>query len=109
MYYFFFLFGGCRYSLVGMRKHIKKRPPLATTEKVQQFVRVRGSIRGDRVTCSIGLERSCLYTLYVHFMDCLLTAGDREGINRGGVLPRRLRRASPNAYEKKRCSFWFGG
>lgn len=34
-------FGICRYSLIGMREHIKKRPPLATTEKVQQFVRVR--------------------------------------------------------------------
>ncbi|CAH2066592.1 unnamed protein product [Thlaspi arvense] len=30
------------YSLVGMREHIKKRPPLATTEKVQQFVRATG-------------------------------------------------------------------
>ncbi|KAJ4843793.1 hypothetical protein Tsubulata_009979 [Turnera subulata] len=30
------------YSLVGLREHIKKRPPLATTEKVQQFVRARG-------------------------------------------------------------------
>ncbi|KAJ3683159.1 hypothetical protein LUZ60_013386 [Juncus effusus] len=30
------------YSLIGMREHIKKRPPLATSEKVQQFVRARG-------------------------------------------------------------------
>ncbi|XP_010552671.1 PREDICTED: uncharacterized protein LOC104822982 isoform X2 [Tarenaya hassleriana] len=30
------------YSLVGVREHIKKRPPLATTEKVQQFVRATG-------------------------------------------------------------------
>eukprot|EP00268_Persea_americana_P054060 TRINITY_DN6164_c0_g1_i8.p1 TRINITY_DN6164_c0_g1~~TRINITY_DN6164_c0_g1_i8.p1 ORF type:complete len:592 (-),score=110.79 TRINITY_DN6164_c0_g1_i8:138-1913(-) len=30
------------YSLVGLREHIKKRPPLATTEKVQQFVRATG-------------------------------------------------------------------
>ncbi|XP_038893189.1 anthranilate phosphoribosyltransferase isoform X1 [Benincasa hispida] len=30
------------YSLVGLREHIKKRPPLATTEKVQQFVKARG-------------------------------------------------------------------
>lgn len=30
------------YSLMGMREHIKKRPPLATTEKVQQFVRATG-------------------------------------------------------------------
>ncbi|CAN1795084.1 Anthranilate phosphoribosyltransferase [Linum perenne] len=28
------------YSLIGLREHIKKRPPLATTEKVQQLVRV---------------------------------------------------------------------
>ncbi|KAJ7943688.1 putative anthranilate phosphoribosyltransferase [Quillaja saponaria] len=30
------------YSLIGLREHIKKRPPLATTEKVQQFVKARG-------------------------------------------------------------------
>ncbi|CAA7022390.1 unnamed protein product [Microthlaspi erraticum] len=30
------------YSVIGMREHIKKRPPLATTEKVQQFVRATG-------------------------------------------------------------------
>ncbi|OWM76102.1 hypothetical protein CDL15_Pgr009748 [Punica granatum] len=30
------------YSLIGLREHIKKRPPLATTEKVQQLVRARG-------------------------------------------------------------------
>ncbi|XP_044491151.1 anthranilate phosphoribosyltransferase [Mangifera indica] len=30
------------YSLTGLREHIKKRPPLATTEKVQRFVRARG-------------------------------------------------------------------
>ncbi|GMJ08224.1 hypothetical protein like AT1G70570 [Hibiscus trionum] len=30
------------YSLIGMREHIKKRPPLATTEKVQQFIRAKG-------------------------------------------------------------------
>lgn len=35
---------------MGMREHIKKRPPLATTEKVQQFVRVSGSISGHYVT-----------------------------------------------------------
>lgn len=29
-----------RFSLVGLREHIKKRPPLATSEKVQQYVRV---------------------------------------------------------------------
>ncbi|CAK9173747.1 unnamed protein product [Ilex paraguariensis] len=30
------------YSLIGLREHIKKRPPLATAEKVQQFLRARG-------------------------------------------------------------------
>lgn len=30
------------YSVIGLREHIKKRPPLATTEKVQQLVRARG-------------------------------------------------------------------
>ncbi|XP_024023867.1 uncharacterized protein LOC21410304 isoform X1 [Morus notabilis] len=30
------------YSLIKLREHIKKRPPLATTEKVQQLVRARG-------------------------------------------------------------------
>ncbi|KAL3512684.1 hypothetical protein ACH5RR_025401 [Cinchona calisaya] len=30
------------YSLVGLREHIKKRPPLATSEKIQQIVRARG-------------------------------------------------------------------
>ncbi|KAI3780006.1 hypothetical protein L2E82_09825 [Cichorium intybus] len=30
------------YSLIEMREHIKKRPPLATAEKVQQFVRATG-------------------------------------------------------------------
>uniref|UniRef100_A0A0D9VBT7 Anthranilate phosphoribosyltransferase n=1 Tax=Leersia perrieri TaxID=77586 RepID=A0A0D9VBT7_9ORYZ len=27
------------YSIIGLREHIKKRPPLATSEKVQQFVK----------------------------------------------------------------------
>ncbi|XP_055801224.1 uncharacterized protein LOC129870447 isoform X2 [Solanum dulcamara] len=30
------------YSLIGLREHIKKRPPLATAEKVQQIVRACG-------------------------------------------------------------------
>ncbi|CAI0390387.1 unnamed protein product [Linum tenue] len=30
------------YSLIQLREHIKKRPPLATTEKVQQLVRASG-------------------------------------------------------------------
>uniref|UniRef100_A0A2N9IRD1 Glycosyl transferase family 3 domain-containing protein n=1 Tax=Fagus sylvatica TaxID=28930 RepID=A0A2N9IRD1_FAGSY len=30
------------YSLISLREHIKKRPPVATAEKVQQFVKARG-------------------------------------------------------------------
>nr|XP_007153776.1 hypothetical protein PHAVU_003G064000g [Phaseolus vulgaris]ESW25770.1 hypothetical protein PHAVU_003G064000g [Phaseolus vulgaris] len=30
------------YSLIGIREHIKKRPPLASTEKVQQYVKASG-------------------------------------------------------------------
>ncbi|GMI75023.1 hypothetical protein like AT1G70570 [Hibiscus trionum] len=30
------------YSLIGLREQIKKRPPLATTEKVQQFITAKG-------------------------------------------------------------------
>lgn len=30
----------CRYSLVDLREHIKKRPPIATTEKVQHYLKV---------------------------------------------------------------------
>ncbi|XP_068641483.1 uncharacterized protein [Aristolochia californica] len=30
------------YSLIGLREHIKKRPPLATSEKVQQYLRAAG-------------------------------------------------------------------
>ncbi|PON44884.1 Pyrimidine-nucleoside phosphorylase, bacterial/eukaryotic [Parasponia andersonii] len=30
------------YSLIRLREHIKKRPPLATTEKVQQYVKAQG-------------------------------------------------------------------
>lgn len=38
-----------RYSLIGLREHIKKRPPLATTEKVQQLVRVRLMIKSTSI------------------------------------------------------------
>ncbi|RDX76428.1 trpD, partial [Mucuna pruriens] len=30
------------YSLIGIREHIKKRPPLSTSEKVQQYVKASG-------------------------------------------------------------------
>ncbi|KMZ62099.1 hypothetical protein ZOSMA_48G00180 [Zostera marina] len=30
------------HSIIGLREHIKKRPPFSSTEKVQQFVRARG-------------------------------------------------------------------
>ncbi|RVW43368.1 Anthranilate phosphoribosyltransferase [Vitis vinifera] len=33
---------GQQHSIIGLREHIKKRPPLATSEKVQQLVRAQG-------------------------------------------------------------------
>ncbi|XVE85135.1 hypothetical protein DITRI_Ditri17bG0067700 [Diplodiscus trichospermus] len=48
------------YSLIGLREHIKKRPPLATTEKIQQFIRVRMFV--------------CISMLVVHIMHVPLDA-----------------------------------
>lgn len=48
------------YSLNDMRLHIKKRPPFATTEKVQRFVQVRGfASLGASVVSEGGGSRAC--------------------------------------------------
>lgn len=71
------LFDVCRYSVVGMREHIKKRPPLATTEKVQQFVRVRDLSQIHKVTALYAPCNRCL-------MDCSsLQATGKEAIVAG--------------------------
>ncbi|WCJ38509.1 anthranilate phosphoribosyltransferase putative [Euphorbia peplus] len=62
------------YSLIGLREHIKKRPPLATTEKVQQFVRARG--------------RESIVAGFYHegYEDPLLMLMKRRGIHSGLVV-----------------------
>lgn len=62
------------YSLVGMREHIKKRPPLATSEKVQQFVRARGK------------ERMVAGFYHEGYEDPLLMLMRRRGIHAGLVV-----------------------
>ncbi|CAL2231228.1 unnamed protein product [Prunus armeniaca] len=62
------------YSLVKLREHIKKRPPLATTEKVQQFVKARG--------------KEAIVTGFYHegYEEPLLMLMKRRGVNSGLVV-----------------------
>ncbi|XP_042497694.1 anthranilate phosphoribosyltransferase [Macadamia integrifolia] len=62
------------FSLIGLREHIKKRPPLATSEKVQQFVRARG--------------REAIVTGFYHegYEDMLLMLMRRRGVHSGLVV-----------------------
>ncbi|KAK4741427.1 hypothetical protein SAY87_025015 [Trapa incisa] len=62
------------YSLIGLREHIKKRPPLATTEKVQQLVRARG--------------REAIVTGFYHegFEEPMLMLMKRRGVHSGLVI-----------------------
>ncbi|CAN6548895.1 unnamed protein product [Malus baccata var. baccata] len=62
------------YSLVKLREHIKKRPPLATTEKVQQFVKARG--------------KEAIVAGFYHegFEEPLLMLMKRRGVNAGLVV-----------------------
>lgn len=62
------------YSLIGLREHIKKRPPLATTEKVQQIVRARG--------------RESIVTGFYHegYEEPLLMLMKRRGVHSGLVV-----------------------
>ncbi|XP_021647814.2 uncharacterized protein LOC110640695 isoform X1 [Hevea brasiliensis] len=62
------------YSLIGLREHIKKRPPLATTEKVQQFVRARG--------------KEAIVAGFYHeaYEEPLLMLMKRRGVNSGLVV-----------------------
>ncbi|XP_050374151.1 uncharacterized protein LOC126791726 [Argentina anserina] len=62
------------YSLVKLREHIKKRPPLATSEKVQQFVKARG--------------KEAIVTGFYHegYEDPLLMLMKRRGVHSGLVV-----------------------
>ncbi|KAL6505486.1 hypothetical protein OROHE_022865 [Orobanche hederae] len=80
------------YSLIGLREHIKKRPPLATTEKVQQFVRAKG--------------KEAIIAGFYHegYEEPLLMLMRRRGVHSGlvvkgeeGALSMTTRLRSPNA------------
>ncbi|CAN6451999.1 unnamed protein product [Victoria cruziana] len=62
------------YSLVGLREHIKKRPPIATSEKVQQYVRARGK------------EYTVAGFYHEGYVDKLLTLMRRRGVHSGLVV-----------------------
>lgn len=61
-------------SLIHLREHIKKRPPIATTEKVQQYVRGRG--------------REAMVAGFYHggYQDSLLMLMRRRGASAGLVV-----------------------
>ncbi|KAL2547029.1 anthranilate phosphoribosyltransferase [Forsythia ovata] len=80
------------YSLIGLREHIKKRPPLATTEKVQQLVRAYG--------------KEAIVAGFYHggYEESLLMLMRRRGVHAGlvvkgeeGALSMTTRLRSPNA------------
>ncbi|XVF43945.1 hypothetical protein PTKIN_Ptkin02bG0081500 [Pterospermum kingtungense] len=82
-----------RYSLIGLREQIKKRPPLATTEKVQQFIRAKG--------------RESIVAGFYHegYEESLLMLMKRRGVHSGLVvkgeegalsMTTRLRSTSPS-------------
>ncbi|KAH6801960.1 anthranilate phosphoribosyltransferase [Perilla frutescens var. frutescens] len=80
------------YSLIGLREHIKKRPPLATTEKVQQIVRAKG--------------KEAIVAGFYHggYEESLLMLMRRRGVHSGlvvkgeeGALSMTTRLRSPNA------------
>ncbi|KAK9090340.1 hypothetical protein Sjap_023517 [Stephania japonica] len=62
------------FSLIAIREHIKKRPPIATSEKVQQFVRASG--------------REAIVTGFYHegYEDSLLMLMRRRGVDAGLVV-----------------------
>ncbi|KAJ8773522.1 hypothetical protein K2173_005768 [Erythroxylum novogranatense] len=80
------------YSLIGLREHVKKRPPLATTEKIQQFVRAKG--------------REAIVSGFYHegYEESLLMLMKRRGVHSGlvvkgeeGALSMTTRLRSPSA------------
>lgn len=54
-----------RYSLISLREHIKKRPPIATAEKVQQFVRVIVDLSSFYCKCRSHTGYVFLHDLFV--------------------------------------------
>ncbi|KAL5177509.1 Anthranilate phosphoribosyltransferase [Glycine soja] len=118
------------YSLIKIREHIKKRPPLATTEKVQQYVKVLGKTQSRAPYASrllhrqfptmLNLEKNCIDDVYGSLVHHSERKETEPGADCGfGVtsarhfrvvlgLRTRLRRAIVNAHEKKGSAFRFG-
>ncbi|KAL2233650.1 uncharacterized protein LOC105156637 [Sesamum indicum] len=80
------------YSLIGVREHIKKRPPLATTEKVQQFVRAKGKEAIVAGFYHEGYEESLLMLMRRRGVQSGLVVKGEEG-----ALSMTTRLRSPNA------------
>lgn len=67
------------HSLVGLRKHIKKRPPIATTEKVQRYVRASGREATMAGFYHEGYEDPLLMLIRRRGMDAGLVVKGEEG------------------------------
>ncbi|GLJ40502.1 hypothetical protein SUGI_0835150 [Cryptomeria japonica] len=67
------------YSLIGLREHIKKRPPIATTEKVQQFVKASGREAIMAGFYHEGYEESLLMLMRRRGVDSGLVVKGEEG------------------------------
>ncbi|GFP97491.1 anthranilate phosphoribosyltransferase [Phtheirospermum japonicum] len=80
------------YSLIGLREHIKKRPPLASTEKVQQFVRAKGKEAVVAGFYHEGYEESLLMLMRRRGVHSGLVVKGEEG-----ALSMTTRLRSPNA------------
>lgn len=104
LFHFFPLY--CRFSLVGLREHIKKRPPLATSEKVQQFVRVgkKNSIRVQNQIQNFFNSPYKFDLLFIYW----LCKGTWEGSHNRRLLSWGLWGSIADAYEEKKCPFRFG-
>lgn len=85
------------YSLVDLREHIKKRPPIATTEKVQQYIKATG--------------REAMMASFYHegYVDPILMLIRRRGVDAGlvikgeeGALSLTTKEQSPDAVVKGR-------
>lgn len=80
------------YSLIEMREHIKKRPPLATSEKVQQLVRAKGKEAVVAGFYHEGYEESLLMLMRRRGVHSGLVVKGEEG-----ALSMTTRLRSPNA------------
>ncbi|KAH1239067.1 hypothetical protein GmHk_08G023589 [Glycine max] len=76
------------YSLIKIREHIKKRPPLATTEKVQQYVKLPNNLQDPRTFGEIikrDLMVKCCQIVAIVVLSCYSVAGFRENAITGAL------------------------